>query len=863
MLALIAVAPAQIAISVSGTYEQNFDSLGPATVPWSDGFTLPGWYAGINSNATADGNLTISDGSNGALTGLLNLGTASAADRALGSKVTGTGSFANIAFGVLFQNTSGLTLDITNITYTGELWRTNSGGVAEQWVTFYKVSPSLFTDTEPGGSSATASAGTFNALTNYNWSSPTNTPNGTQLDGNLAANRRTIGATLDPNLVIAPGNYFMFRWVDPNLANTDGHQGIDDFSITFNTIAQGATLTYDLGHGAGGAPDGVLEVSAAAYWLNAGNPSGFAVNDVIEFSQPGSATIDVPADVVPFSTTVSAPSGIYTIGGAGKISGPLVKSGAGSVVFTSANTFSSTALSGGTIVTQAAGALGNSPLSVLGAGGTLQTDADLTVPDLGGDGRLVKTGAGTLTLTAGAVGGGASGGVTVRDGKISLSNLLALGGGAQAVTLENNGGIEFTHTGPALVFSETANPRSLIIGAGGGRFSSTQATGATASGVTISRASAISGAEPITKQGEGVLRISAAQTTFSGNWVVEAGALEVSGSANALGSGAVRVNGGVFVLNGTAALTLPNDFTLAGGALGTRTGDLAVYGGNINVLSDSGIALKSNSTPTGQRSLTISGVISGSGSLNVTGPVPSNVANGVAILTNVGNTYSGDFHINSLQTVASQPAGGAGSTLGAASVTLAGGILRIRDDGSGDNGTLAHGNDVTVVAPSDATNPGVATINVDRSTGGASVGNTVRLGSLNIGAQTLNGAGANGYRIRFDDTTLTGDATINTDTADIGVGVVSGAFGLTKEGAGTMTIGGASELSSLVINAGKVVVATELLASPLFASAPEPIAAAFDDELVTASQAALVPEPSALLLLAGGLGALARRRIAT
>ena len=224
------------------TYSQDFNSLGLVTQPWVDGTTLAGWYAGINANNTPDGNLRVTDGTEATpLSGLLNLGAAGDADRALGSKATSNGNFANIAYGVLFQNNSGQDLLITNVTYTGELWRTNTGGNAEQWVTSYKVSPSLFTDVEPGGNSATANLGTFTAAPgSLNWTSPTNTPTGTALNGNDPANRATV--TGDLNQVLLPGEYFMFRWVDTNLAGTDGYQGIEDLSITFAAVPEPGTL---------------------------------------------------------------------------------------------------------------------------------------------------------------------------------------------------------------------------------------------------------------------------------------------------------------------------------------------------------------------------------------------------------------------------------------------------------------------------------------------------------------------------------------------------------------------------------------------------------------------------------------------
>jgi hypothetical protein len=226
---------AAIAVPGAMTYTQNFDSLGTATVPWVDEGTVPGWIAGINANTTVDGNLQVTNGADAtALTALLNLGGLGATDRALGSKATSTGGFANIAYGILFQNTSANALSVTTVRYSAELWRTNSTaapGVGEVWTTFYKTSPNPILDVEPGGSAALAEPGSFTAApAELNWTSATTTPAATAVDGNAPANRQDL--TADLNVTILPGEYFMFRWVDPNLAGTDGYQGIDDLSIT-------------------------------------------------------------------------------------------------------------------------------------------------------------------------------------------------------------------------------------------------------------------------------------------------------------------------------------------------------------------------------------------------------------------------------------------------------------------------------------------------------------------------------------------------------------------------------------------------------------------------------------------------------
>src|SRR5262245_48500226 len=86
-------------ISVTGTmtYTQNFNSLGTGSVPWVNNSTLPGWYAAIDDSLTPPGNLQASNGTVD-LNGLLNLGTTGSTDRAIGSKATSTGNFANIAY---------------------------------------------------------------------------------------------------------------------------------------------------------------------------------------------------------------------------------------------------------------------------------------------------------------------------------------------------------------------------------------------------------------------------------------------------------------------------------------------------------------------------------------------------------------------------------------------------------------------------------------------------------------------------------------------------------------------------------------------------------------------------------------------
>ena len=401
LLASFAGAGAQIIVSGPLTYAENFNLLGTANQAWVDGTTVPGFFAGINSNVTADGMLQATDGTDTtALSALLNLGT-DASDRALGSKTTGTGGFANIAYGVLFQNNSGSPLNITNITYTGELWRTNTTvGNREQFITFTKTSPTLFTDTEPGANAATANVGSFTAIPALNWTAPVQTGNGAEArNGNLAANRLTVSSS--PNVTVANLEYFMFRWVDTNLAGTDGYQGIDDFSITFTT----APKIYNLGHSVGGtAPNGVLAVSPALYWLNGTLPVGLASGDSIGFSQnitagAGTALITAPAAITLGSITLANTIGDYTLqtdadvttsGFIGTGTRALRKTGAAALVVTGASSGNAGLIfdAGSIRLDSTTGGTLSGPIStttgVLSTGGITVTGTGTTVAMIGG-----------------------------------------------------------------------------------------------------------------------------------------------------------------------------------------------------------------------------------------------------------------------------------------------------------------------------------------------------------------------------------------------------------------------------------------------------------------------------------------------
>ena len=220
---------AQVPIS-AGTYTQNFNSLASsgAGLAWTDGSTLPGWYACTNRSASARGPITVyrADAGSGSAGALYSYGAASASDRALGSVASGTpGSFA---YGVRFIND--LPEAVTNITisYTGEQWR-NSGAAAIQTLAFsYLISDAAITTSDA------ANANTWTAFTGLDFSSPTIGSPAGALDGNAAANRQVFSAVPLPDVTVLPGQEIFFRWFDTDDAGSDHGLAIDDLAVTFN-----------------------------------------------------------------------------------------------------------------------------------------------------------------------------------------------------------------------------------------------------------------------------------------------------------------------------------------------------------------------------------------------------------------------------------------------------------------------------------------------------------------------------------------------------------------------------------------------------------------------------------------------------
>ena len=516
------------------------------------------------------------------------------------------------------------------------------------------------------------------------------------LDGTTWTNIPSLSGVGTPGTLMAAVNVGSWEqgaplyllWADDNGPATDGGFTIDNLRLvpTVEPIVIGRNLVYNRSHTVGGAPNGSLSTSGN-YFLEGNTPTAFAATDVANFSQDGSATINVPADITTGGVVVSHTTGTYTIGGAGKIKGPFTKSNAGTVVFTSTNDFNRSTITGGTVETQA-GALGAGPVAISGSalwrvtttaqnhngllsigtgGATVQTDADLTATGVDGAGLLTKTGTGSLIFRGG---GSGTGGINVQAGRLALAG--AVGGAGQTITLNGNP-LDFVNTAD-FTFSDAVTARTINFGSSGVSVAVT-APGNPANPGTVGVIlgdNTLVGSGTITKAGNGALRVRGDHPNLTSNWVVAAGTLESGAFPTALGTGTVTVNGpaaGETIVPTLAGqnTTVANAVTLNGGNLGTRSGDLTDFTGPVNVNVASGVALHSFTTPTNAQSIEISGVLSGSANLALNSAVNTAAGTKAFILTNPANTYTGTMTVGAGGGLA-----GTGNTRGAVNVAALG-----------------------------------------------------------------------------------------------------------------------------------------------------------------------------------------------
>ena len=217
---------AQVQMNTAGSFQTNFDALlnTGSVNQWTDNLIIPNVF----SQRTTASTLYAADNGSNLSGGLYSYGTTGSSERALGTIGSGNTSFGgDFAHGLLLQNTSGSDITLMTVSYVLEQWR-NGGNTTPNVVTFwYKISPTLFTNLNPGNNTG------WTAVTALDATSPINTATAAAINGNNASNRVVLTNIAIPSLSIPNGSYIMLRWSDPNHTGNDHGLAIDDLRVTF------------------------------------------------------------------------------------------------------------------------------------------------------------------------------------------------------------------------------------------------------------------------------------------------------------------------------------------------------------------------------------------------------------------------------------------------------------------------------------------------------------------------------------------------------------------------------------------------------------------------------------------------------
>ncbi len=317
----------------------------------------------------------------------------------------------------------------------------------------------------------------------------------------------------------------------------------------------------------------------------------------------------------------------------------------------------------------------------------------------------------------------------------------------------------------------------------------------------------------LTKNGAGALTLTGVNTYTAGT-TLSAGQLNIN-NASAIGTGAVTLNVAGAIIDNTSgsAITLSTNNAVTIGAGFT-------FGGTKNLNFGTGAVTNSSNTTT----ITLNGV-------------NSNVTFG-GVVTNNGSGTNQSFTVN-----------GAGNTLTLGGYTsinktggkswLLGGSGNVNVTGVISNGTTTTGVAVTyagtgtLTLSGNNTYTGITTLTSGRlnlgnanalSSGTLALGTTTSLDNVSGNDMTLTGnnpitassstltfVGSNSLNLGTGGLAITNSATfnVNANTLTLG-GPITGAFGFTKGGAGTLVLSGANTNSIFTANAGTLQFAKEV-----------------------------------------------------
>ncbi len=483
----------------------------------------------------------------------------------------------------------------------------------------------------------------------------------------------------------------------------------------------------------------------------------------------GTADLNLGTGAVALSATRSVTVTASTLTVGGGISGAtassigLTKNGVGTLVLDGANTFlGPLTISSGTLQL-GTGGTGASLTSAVVDNGVFvvnHSDAQTLAGTISGNGRLIKIGSGTLTLSGTA--NSYSGGTTLNEGSIILGSSVALGSAAGSLTV--NGG--------TLDLAGRTAKVGLFSGSGGsvGSYSggaATLSTTSNASGLYSGLLEDGTGTLALIKAGAGTLTLTNANT-YSGGTLLSGGGLDLRNDS-ALGTGLLQIGGNVFnsVVRDVPPSTVPTLINNSGSAVTLAANNLQFWNADFDYSGSYALNLGTGSVAlNATRALNIAGPM-----LTVGGVISSTSATagltkrglGTLVLTE-DNTFGGVTSI--ISGTLQLGVGGTTGSLGTGSVV--------------DNATLSinRSSDLTMAQ----TISGNGRLIKD-SEGALTLGGT----NSYSGGTTLNGGGITLTNAKGLGAS-TGDLTVNSGTLNLGannvtVGLLSGTGGvITVEG---------------------------------------------------------------------------------
>ncbi len=525
-------------------------------------------------------------------------------------------------------------------------------------------------------------------------------------------------------------------------------------------------------------------------------------------SLSGSGAVELASGI----TLTTGDAGDDTISGVISGAGSFTKAGSGTLTLSGSNTYTgSTTLSAGTIVISTSNNIGATPGSadadnIIFTGGTLNTSGTFS---LGSNKGITMTSSGTINTNSSTT-------LTYAGIITGSGSITKAGAGALILSGDNTYTGDTTITTGTLNVSGTLSDSTDVINSGTydvdatDTIQSLSGSGAVelASGITLTTGDSgdntvsgvISGAGALTKAGSGTLTLSAANT-YTGDTTISAGTLTVSGTladtTDVINSGTYDVDATDTIqsLSGSGAVELASGIILTTGDGGDDTVSGIISGsGSLTKTGSGTLTFSANNTYSGDTTIS-------AGTLKLTGTL--------ANTTDVIN--SGTYDVDAADTIQSLSGSGA--------VELASGITLTTGDSGDDtisgivsgDGSLTKAGTGTLTLSANNTYTGDTTI---------SAGKLIISGVLSNSTDVIN---SGVYDVDTTDTiqSLSGSGTVELATGitlttgdggdDTVSGVISGAGSLTKVGAGTLTFSGNNTYTGdTTISAGKLTVSGTL-----------------------------------------------------